>query len=87
MLLYALICLCLALVGVSGLQFMYLFYVERIEGERRKRIHELEVTARQLRLDLAEAEHRIELQRKLLADAASLTDEQGEVWADVIEEG
>jgi hypothetical protein len=86
MLLYALFCLCLALVGVAGLQLMYLFYLERIDMERKKRMHELELECRKLRLDMVKAENEIALQRKLLAEAISPAEDLDEAWADVIED-
>ena len=42
MLMYVLIGLCLVLVGVTGLQFFYLVYVDRMHGERRKYLKALE---------------------------------------------
>ena len=87
MLLYALICLCLALVGAAGLQFMYLFYLERIDAERKKRLYEVEMECRRLRSELVRSEHRIAEQQEMLANSSIIVDEYGEIWADVIEEG
>jgi len=84
MLLYILICVALTLAGVAGLQFMYMFYLERMDAERRKRVTELERQGRQLTHRLADAEQRIADQQKLL-DAAYPEFEE-EVWADVIDE-
>lgn len=86
MLLYALICLCLALVGVSWLQFMYLIYLERLDREKKKRLHELELECRELRHALTAAEIEIAAQREMLANAALETEDGNEVWADVIED-
>lgn len=83
MLLYALICLSLALVGVAGLQFMYLFYLDRIDQERKKRIREVEHKCRQLTERLAEAKTRIAEQDALIE---TLSPENEEAWADVIDE-
>ncbi len=84
MLLYALICLCLALLGVAGLQFLYMFYIERLDRERKKRLHELEVRCRNLTARLEEAEQRIARQQDLINE---FYEESGEeVWADVIDE-
>ena len=43
MLVYVLIGLCLSLAGVAGLQLMYMLYSDRVDKERKKRVHELEV--------------------------------------------
>jgi hypothetical protein len=86
MLLYALICLCLALVGVSWLQFMYLVYLERLDREKKKRLHELELECRDLRQALSAAEIEIAAQRELLANTVVEADDTNEVWADVIED-
>ena len=86
MLLYALICLCLALVGVSWLQFMYLVYLERLDREKKKRLHELELECRDLRQALTAAEIEIAAQRELIASTVVEADDTNEVWADVIED-
>lgn len=83
MLLYALICLSLALVGVAGLQFMYLFYLDRLDQERKKRVHELEHQCRHLNARLEEAETRIAEQEEMLQLTAP---ESEEAWADVIDD-
>lgn len=84
MLLYVLICLCLALLGVAGLQFLYMFYLDRIDAERKKRLHELEHNCRDLLYRLGEAETRIEEQQALLD--SYYEDSDREVWADVLED-
>lgn len=84
MLLYVLICLCLALLGVAGLQFLYMFYLDRIDSERKKRLHELEHNCRDLLHRLEEAEGRLEEQQELLDSFYEDTDR--EVWADVLED-
>jgi len=84
MLSYVLICLCLALTGVAGLQLMYLLYLEGIDRERKKHLAQVENEARHLRHDLADAKRKIAEQAELLE---SLSLEPGEeAWADVIEE-
>lgn len=83
MLLYVLICLSLSLTGVAGLQMMYMFYMEAVDRQRRKRLSELEHECRRLRLDLVEAEKLIIEQKTKLQKAGIETDE---AWADVIEE-
>ena len=85
MLLYVLICLSLSLAGVAGLQLMYMVYLDRIDKERKKRVHELEIQCRSLARQLAEAEDKIADQRRML-DSAYPEIEDEEAWADVIDE-
>lgn len=84
MLLYILICVALTLAGVTGLQFTYMFYLERIDGERRKRVVELERQCRHLTSRLADAERQLSEQRRLLENV--YPELEDEVWADVIDE-
>jgi len=84
MLLYVLICLSLALVGIAGLQFTYLFYLDRVDKERRKLIHQLEVECRRLTSRVAEAESRVAEQDLILNKL--LIESGDEAWADIIEE-
>ena len=84
MLLYVLICLSLALVGVAGLQFTYLFYLDRVDKERKKLIHELEVECRRLSRKVADAESRVAEQDLILNKL--LIESNDEAWADIIEE-
>jgi hypothetical protein len=86
MLYYVLIGLCLSLVGVAGLQLMYLFYLDRIDGERKKRIIELENRCRDISANLALAQRRIEEQDEIIENLEVLHPRQEEIWADVIEE-
>jgi len=81
---YALIGLSLALVGVAGLQFMYLFYLGRVDEQRKRHIHDLEIQCKRLAARLTEAEDRIAEQDELLAKFVDSSDD--EVWADIIEE-
>jgi len=85
MLMYALICLSLALVGIAGLQFTYLFYLDRVDKERKKLIHDLEVECRLLSERLSRAEITIAEQKRLL-EMSNIEFEDGEIWADVIED-
>jgi hypothetical protein len=85
MLLYVLIGLCLSLAGVAGLQLMYMFYIDRIDKERKKRVHELEVEYKKLVARLAEAESELDIKNEMLA-AAFPEYEDEEVWADLIDE-
>jgi hypothetical protein len=84
MLMYALICLSLALLGIAGLQFTYLFYLDRVDKERKKLIHQLEVECRRLSTRLADAEARVAEQDLLLNKL--LVETNDELWADIIEE-
>lgn len=83
MTIYVLICLCLSLAGVAGLQFFYLAYLERVENEHKKRIHELERQCRFLSSKLHDAKLQIAEQADLI-DAVH--EDEDEVWADVIED-
>lgn len=81
MLSYFLIGLCLVLVGIAGLQFAYMFYLDRIHRERRKHINTLEKKCVHLTQRAERAEARIaELQQFIPAR------KQGEVWAEIIED-
>ena len=84
LLMYALICLSLALLGIAGLQFTYLFYLDRVDKERKKLIHQLEVECRRLSTRLADAEARVAEQDLLLNKL--LVETNDELWADIIEE-
>jgi hypothetical protein len=84
MLMYALICLSLALLGIAGLQFTYLFYLDKVDKERRKLIHKLELECRRLSARLSEAEAKIIEQEEMLS---KMYPESGEeIWADIIDE-
>ncbi len=87
MLYYLLIGLCLALVGVAGLQFMYMFYIDRLDRERKKRLVELEHRCKQLSQRLAEAEFKVAEQKEVIESLDFYDGETEEAWADVIEEG
>lgn len=81
MLMYALIGLCLVLLGIAGLQFTYLFYIERIYKQRRAYLQQLEHKCSELTRRLDHAERRLAEQDDLLGKFY-----QEEAWADVIEE-
>jgi phosphopantetheine adenylyltransferase len=84
MLLYLLIGLSLVLMGVAGLQFTYMFYLDRLHKERKKHINSLERKCRRLTDRLEQAEHRISRQNAVL-EAVGLTVED-DIWADVIDD-
>ena len=83
--LYVLIGLCLSLAGVAGLQLMYMFYLDRIDRERKKRIHELEIECRRLSAQLAEAKSELAMKDEMLSVAFPEVEDE-EAWADVIDE-
>jgi len=84
MLFYVLICLCLALTGVAGLQMMYLLYLESLDRDRKKLLSQLERECDRLRHDLADAKQKIAKQAEQLESSPAEFSE--EAWADVIEE-
>ena len=83
MLYYVLIGLSLALTGVAALQMMYLFYVDRIDKERKKRVKELERRCSNLTRRLNDAERRIAEQDEVITE---LYEQNGDVWADVLDD-
>ena len=85
MLTYILIILCLSLAGVAGLQMMYMFYLDRLDRERKKRLHELEIRCKELGRRLADAESRNSQQDQLIEALYTAADD-GEVWADVLDD-
>ncbi len=84
MLYYVLIGLSLALSGVAALQLMYLFYLDRMDKERKNRVAELERRCRNLTRRLKNAESRIAEQDELIS---TLYEEDDDRWADVLEDG
>lgn len=83
MLMYALIALCLVLIGMVGLQFSYLFYADQLQKERRRHLARLEHRCEELSADLDAANRTIAEQASLLESFPTIDDE---AWADVIEE-
>ncbi len=86
---YVLIGLSLSLAGVAGLQFFYLVYMERMDREHKKRIHELERHTKYLTHRLNDADQQIAEQNNVLENLFDDFDEEeleDEVWADVIED-
>lgn len=86
MIIYVLIGLSLSLAGLASLQFFYLIYLERMNKEHKKRIHELEKHSKHLAVRLHEAEHQIAEQNEILEAFYVDVEEEEEVWADVIED-
>jgi hypothetical protein len=85
MLYYGLIALCLSLAGVAGLQLMYTFYVDRLDRERKRRLHDLELRCKALIEKLGEAEAKLAVQEETIRSMESRYGAE-EVWADVIED-
>lgn len=85
MLYYVLIGLCLTLAGVAGLQLTYMFYLDRLDRERKRRLHELERKCVRLTARLEEAEQRIVDQDAVIATLYSESSED-EPWAEVLDE-
>ncbi len=86
MMLYALICLSLILASLTGLQFLYMFYLDRLHNSHKTRLRELEKRCKYLTKKLNEAESQITEQNARLGVFYERTDENEEVWADVIDE-
>lgn len=86
MLYYVLIGLCFSLLGVAGLQLMYLFYLDRMDRERKKRIVELEARCKMLSAKLNAAHHTIEQQEERIENLEVFQNRNEEAWADVLEE-
>ena len=86
MLMYFLIGLSLVLLGIVGLQFSYLFYVDRIYQQRRAYLRDLESKHARLTERLEAAERRIADQNDLLADIYPELGNEEEVWAEVIDD-
>ena len=84
MLEYVLICLSLALLGIAGLQFTYLFYLDKVDKERKRLIVRLESECRRLSGRLGEAEAKLADQEARLFKFRAESGE--EIWADIIDE-
>lgn len=85
MLIYALIGLSLVLVGVAGLQFSYLFYVDRLFRERKAYLRLLEQKCSRLTDRLGAAERRVAEQNELLETIYPGLGKEDEAWSDVID--
>lgn len=85
MLMFSLIGLLLVLIGIVGLQFTYLFYIDRIYRERRKYLQTLEYKYGKLAEQLEAAKKQLTEQNELI-DAAYPELRKKEAWADVIDE-
>jgi hypothetical protein len=86
MLMFVLIGLSLALAGLAGLQFTYLFYADRLMRERREHVKQIEQRCAHLTAQLEAAEARLREHDELLEAAYPGIRKSDEAWADVIEE-
>lgn len=86
MLTYVLICISLALVGVAGMQFAYMFWLDRMDGYRKQHVRRLERHCRRLENELAEARTKIHQQELLFVAPESEHEDGDDTWADVIDE-
>lgn len=81
---YVLIFISLTLVSITAFQFLYLFFLERVESEHKTKIRELERHCKFLTEKLQEAQSQIADRSEVMSSFVGLHDD--EVWADVIEE-
>ena len=86
MLMYVLIGLCLSLAGVAGLQLMYMFYLDRLDRQRKRHVHKLETECRRLANLLAETERELKIKSELVSVAYPEFEDEEEAWADLIED-
>jgi len=86
MFMFVLIGLLFVLLGVAGLQFSYLFYIERLYRERQKHVKALEQKCLRLSEKLDAAESRIREQSELIASMSTEYLVDDGAWADVIED-
>lgn len=86
MLLYFLIGLCLSLVGFSGMLLAYMFYLDRVDRERRRLIQTLESKCKYLTDRLDAAESMIAKGKPTVIDSRLDLVASEEKWADVISE-
>ena len=83
---YILIGLCLVLVGIVGLQFTYMFYLDRIDRERKKHVRHLERRVKRLTEQLESSGQRLTDQTEMLERVYPDYILEDEHWADVIDE-
>lgn len=62
----------------------YMFYLDRLDKDRKRRLRQLERRARSLELRLDEAHAKLEVQDAMLE--AAYGPQEDEVWADVIDD-
>ena len=86
MLTYLLIGLVLVLTGVVGLQFTFLFYIDRMDMERKKYLRQLERRSAELTERLRAAQEQITEKDALIDQFVPVNSVENEAWADVIDE-
>jgi hypothetical protein len=86
MLMYTLICLLFVLIGITGFQFVYMFYFDRLDRERKQYVRSLERRSAKLLERLKQAEARVAAQDETISRHMSEHLNEDETWADVIEE-
>jgi hypothetical protein len=86
MTMYVLIIISFSLLGLAGLQFMYLTWLEQVNRSNKKRISELEHRCMYLNDRLFESELDIKHHVAALAEHNIIIEpeETEEVWADII---
>ena len=83
---YILIGLSLVLLGVVGLQFTYMFYLDRLDRERKKHLRHLERRNLSLAGQLEAANRRIAEHTAVIEKIYPDSVLEDESWADVIED-
>ena len=76
----------LVLVGLAGLQFSYMFYLDRLHRERKKYLRQLERRNLRLAERLEAAEQQIAEQTAILEKVYPEYVFDDEPWAEIIEE-
>lgn len=74
------------LIGIVGLQFTYLFFVDRMFKERKRYLCDLEKQNMRLSSKLAAAKRRIEEQSELIETFLPDVGSEDGSWADIIED-
>ena len=83
---YILIGVSLVLVGVAGLQFTYMFYLDRLDRERKKHVRYLERRVKRLSDQLESTERRLADQTSVLEQIYPEYVFDDDAWAEVIDE-
>ena len=76
----------LVLVGIAGLQFSYMFYLDRLHRDRKRHVRHLERRNARLEAKLEAAEQQIAEQTALLERVCPEYVVDEESWAEIIEE-
>ncbi len=86
MAIYVLLGLSFSLVGVVGLQFFYLTYVEWLRNEQIKRIKELERRTKYLENKLDQSKQKLDHQSNFINSLQNELINEKDLWAEVIED-